>query len=541
MKTLKRYIRNELRRYIPNKEAVVLLEKTIVAKDSGIFQWVVLMVSIVIDLYLDGTRLSKIRDAIWSKPTQLHELYRDLLESIESEKKPKSLQIMQWVRFAKEPLSLDELRHAIAIESSSASNSLVECLSLADCETNNELERRLRDLSRGLLEVAGVQRPWEREKENQYRNRKVQFIHQSVLDFITDEGFQILDSSFNSSATFAGQSHFRLSRTCIRYITMEEIPLPGQKPINSNNFDRFPLLRYATDRWVEHATDVEANNILQEDLLALFNWPSTTLLDIWIHHHLATLNIGYRYPFRRMVNFGMDLLHVASSHGLVSVVRACLDRIDKKLVDLSADYRSKLYRTPLSYAAGSGHEELVKIFLARKDVNINSRYKGRAPPIMSAAAHGHVGVVKLLLEREEIDLNLKSRGRSVLFVALNGDHEAVAKLLLARDEINVNVRYNGKSLLSIAVRRDDRPAAKMLLAHKDIDVNMQDIRGHTTTPLCCAAIAGRKEMVMMLLANPKIDVNQKDKWGHTAVELAISKGEDEIVRLLREHGVTIPD
>lgn len=423
-------------------------------------------------------------------------------------------------------------------------------MDLAGCETNDELERRLKDLSRGLLELVEIREtkvPWTRFEvdfvpSTVYHNRRVQFIHQSVLDFITDEGFQILNSSLNSSTTFAGQSHFRISRTCIRYICMEEMLQLGPNFTDLSILSRFPLLRYATQHWLEHAIDVEANNIPQEDLLAFFNWPSTTVLDIWIHLHYAyTFYSHYIYTCRKKAEPGMDLLHVASKHGLVSVVRACLNRIDNKLVDLSADLRDIPCRTPLSYAAESGHEALVKIFLARKDVDVNSRKRRKAPPILTAAGLGHTGVVKLLLEQKEIDVNLKSKTRSPLSVALNVDHEAVVKLLLARDDIDMNVRYRGKSMLSTAVIKDNQIAVKMLLAHKNIDVNIQDTKGSTSTPLCWAVILRRKEIVKMLLAHSNIDINQKDKWGYTAVEHAVSRGEHEIERLLREHGATIPD
>jgi hypothetical protein len=54
---IRRYVHQELQRNIRDEKAVELLEDAILANDSGIFQWAVLIVSIVTDLFFEGTRL----------------------------------------------------------------------------------------------------------------------------------------------------------------------------------------------------------------------------------------------------------------------------------------------------------------------------------------------------------------------------------------------------------------------------------------------------------------------------------------------------
>ena len=73
--------------------------------------------------------------------------------------------------------------------------------------------------------------------------------------------------------------------------------------------------------------------------------------------------------------------------------------------DLNHDRADTKYgRTPLSWAAQGGHEQVVKILLERKDVNpdrADTKY-GRTP-LLWAAKGGHEGVVKILSERKDIN------------------------------------------------------------------------------------------------------------------------------------------
>ena len=53
-------------------------------------------------------------------------------------------------------------------------------------------------------------------------------------------------------------------------------------------------------------------------------------------------------------------------------------------------------RTPLSWAAGNGHEGVAKLILGRKDVNPNSSSKSGQTPLTLATESGHDRVAGLL-------------------------------------------------------------------------------------------------------------------------------------------------
>src|SRR5579862_3023317 len=123
---------------------------------------------------------------------------------------------MQWICLAKRPLSVTELR--LAMESDDAPGLV---------EEDGRMEKLVSSLSGGLAEMRGD---------------VVQFIHQSVKDFLLTDGLMFVTSapaksagqcsreSTNLSITYViGRSHDRLSRSCINHLQREEVLQLGRK------------------------------------------------------------------------------------------------------------------------------------------------------------------------------------------------------------------------------------------------------------------------------------------------------------------------
>ncbi|KAH0538139.1 hypothetical protein FGG08_005247 [Glutinoglossum americanum] len=475
---IRRYIWDELKDVIHGNELKVLQDK-ILHRSSGIFQWVALIVPTALRLHRQGRNAKAIEKSIQEVPKGLDSLYREILKSIDGEDLPQSLQLMQWICFAQRPLSLEELRFAMVVDADTPYSSLGECRDSADyTETDEAMEKRMGSLSGGLVEV----------KEHQNR-RVAQFIHQSVNDYLIRDGLQQLEGCLTSSGI--GRARFRLSRSCIRYLTMEEV-LCNSSKVAEDLEHEFPLLQYATTNWVSHAEIVETEEISQGDLLGLLKWPSNQILQSWARVYKIMEPRSDRLPATNTT-----ILHLASRYDLLSVITAAVRLKDKPDVDSKDEYGW----TPLSWAAKNGHEAVVKLLLdtGKVDVDLKDRY-GRTP-LSWAARDGREAVVKLLLDTGKVDMSSEDKnGRTPLSWAAGNGHKAVVKLLYD----------TGK-----------------------VDVDSKDKNGRT--PLSWAAEKGRRAVVRLLVDTGKVDVDSKDKSGRTPLLWAVENGHMLVVSILDPH------
>ncbi|RDW87439.1 hypothetical protein BP5796_03133 [Coleophoma crateriformis] len=207
------YVRSRLRDDSLMKSEI---RDIIIRNASGIFQWARLVVDQVENMYTDGEKPQKIKEKLRSIPKDLRSLYKTLFEGVlqDEETRETTLVFVEWILFATRPLSLDELRFATAITPTLQYTSLQRCRDEGVLiDNNNDFERRIRKMTRGLAEV-----------RDQAGQSTVQFIHQSVNDFLVETGLQILYmDNWQSFDLARGKAHYHLSRSCIRYIDMKEM------------------------------------------------------------------------------------------------------------------------------------------------------------------------------------------------------------------------------------------------------------------------------------------------------------------------------
>ena len=275
----------------PFNMAESLISHDLLEKAEGVFQWVVLVVEMVINLKRQrGFSDPEIQERIRFVPGNLQALYYELLSDIEDEDKPFSFKLFIWVAFADRYLTPSELVRAITIDPNIAPRYAMG-LRMKTLEDPREFKTRLRVLSCGLTEVRSVKGV-----------ERVQFIHNSVLDyFLREQGLSVFHESWNSPKLVEAYAHDFLYRACIKYITSfpkgelcEAANLICREGANGNKTNglediyekdsdpEWTLLCYAFEMWDTHAINLEAAGldfVKPCEVLDYFQWPDYTYIN----------------------------------------------------------------------------------------------------------------------------------------------------------------------------------------------------------------------------------------------------------------------
>ena len=102
-----RFVRGELEAQLSDAKQAHDLAGQIFERASGIFQWVVLVVPMLLELLANGYGMQKVQKRLSETPSELNDLYTRILQDLKENDMANSLKLMQWVCFARGPLSLE--------------------------------------------------------------------------------------------------------------------------------------------------------------------------------------------------------------------------------------------------------------------------------------------------------------------------------------------------------------------------------------------------------------------------------------------------
>ncbi|CEL10820.1 hypothetical protein ASPCAL13929 [Aspergillus calidoustus] len=217
----------------------------------------------------------------------------------------------------------------------------------------------------------------------------------------------------------------------------------------------------------------------------------------------------------------------AVTHGHVHVVRVLLAAAAK----LDSRIRGGAL---LSYAAGKGNVEVVKLLLApRSSISLTQDEVGAA--LEDAIQNGHQEVVRFLTQTG-IDLERRVNNyRTPLFVACTRETNDMVRLLIDLGASTETPYSDGKPLLHkvISEGRPNFNETVTLLLDKNASIEARDRSG--STPLITAVLYYCLDTVKLLLSR-NADVEARNNEGFNPLLLAICNDFHQAVRVLLHDG-----
>ena len=455
----------------------------------------------------------EVEDALDDPPEGYAGFYeRNMLRIIEESDNPRASKlaqrILEWVVHAHRPLSLAELRDALAVDLKKPG-----------------LRKAARPDKATILEVtAGMIVVDIDEKSVRLNHRTAQ----EYFDGTRDRWF----------ATALAD----MTRVSLHYMSLEELAKPCEGIYEDRDFDArkkaYPLLEYAYVYWGDHAYEAGPHLETQEAILAYVS--DTSKIAAW------TQAVWYLYSTERAewdIRKGANALHVCVWFGLTDVVSKLLDKgLDVNSAD--PNYR----QTPLMYACRRGQSATVaKLLECGADVNQYSQRDSVA--LFEAIDNGSIEVVKLLLSHQELDANAihpRRYNRTALMLAAVSGKTEILNALLDRPGIKVDRKdLEGNTALSLATIAGHSDIVASLLEHEDVNIDSQTDLGSTALMFAVTAKGGRKEtvdkvLIATLLLDKGADSSIKDReGGGTALLRAVDAGSRTMVRLLLDYNAKV--
>jgi hypothetical protein len=213
-----------------------LIKTNILTKAAGVFLWVVLVVDDILIKRDDGKNIRYLLGQIDVLPATLDQLFSDMFSSLDPDVRQLTARVFQWAVLTAKPLRLHEWHHVLAFLRHPPPSSLHDWRESDYFTNDDQLERQIRSISKGLVEVKKTLKVEQPDDgfEMSVRagagsltiehgdTRIIQVIHHSVREFfLSSNGFKILDPSLESNPI--GNSHLSIMATCLDYLNIKEL------------------------------------------------------------------------------------------------------------------------------------------------------------------------------------------------------------------------------------------------------------------------------------------------------------------------------
>jgi ankyrin repeat protein len=500
------------------------LIQDIATRSNGVFLWAVLVVQKILISRDRGKSKAYLKTLLRETPVGLDPLFRQILQDVDAEDREDTVKLLQWALFSQVSLTLDELQHALAFHSETAPTSVAEWKTSEDYQTSSSFENRIRDLSRGLIEL----RKQKAETGRAPESYGIQFIHETVREFFSANDYRIPRQLHDRVVpNFEVYSHNLLMLSCLRYIAAKDLRRDTRLTSAGSIFTSDILdIQALSDARAEVLAHSAASSIIRKLTELEFN---PTLRIRYPFFHYAVLNFSHHAKFgdcdsEEVRRFGLiDRLisDNGSLHNFIASAQYLLDPLSS-LAGKDGLFRDGL----LQFFARRGSRTCVSKLL---DLGWNPNQLGRTP-LQAACEGGHGDVAELLIDRGA-NVNSVHSHRLML---LRWDADVLRTLLARGLEVDRNIlgsedrpRPSGTMLHEASEQADWRKVEVLLEA--GADMNARNFLG--STPLHLVHFP----RVLKVLLDHGARTDLQDKYELTAQDYAEMREYGDLVQIFREH------
>jgi hypothetical protein len=482
------------------------VQNTILDKANGIFLWVVLVVEILKKEYLRGNAHT-VKQKLEQIPEDLTNLFRSIVTR-DREDVHELLLCLRWILYSRRPLALREFYFAM-LAGTDTKDLEWRCYfaEFSEEDADDMILDYLRSCSKGLAELT------------KGKNGRVQFIHESVRDFLVmGGGFEHIEPSCDSSAYGA---HEALKQCCIRGIQIDMnicwqlmgLTAPADQDITAwrpshRRSERAwlksgsPFLDYAIAMVFYHSNEAVLG-IPQEGFFDRFD------LSRWytIANLLQQYDIGVYTP-------DVSIEYILAERNCANLIRSLACRQH----DFTQSSRNR-NRTPLIAALANKSKEAAEAILERE---------GAENPTKIAQEI----IVDNYRGRQAYDLR---QGQETWRWAIEQGWPSLARHLLRDDQLDAEVLI-ALSMFLCSVSETGKINIAALLIERGADVNAQG--GWYGTALQAASLYGHTEVATLLIERGA-DVNAQGGQFGTALQAASFHGHTGVATLLIERGADV--
>lgn len=507
------YAQSKLRcRQAVLKESLI---RNITQRSSGVFLWVVLVVR-DLNKEIDRGNQHRLQPRLNALPTELDDLFRGIVD--EANNDDRLLPALMWVLFAYKVMTPLELYCAILSVADPGSGPSIACDHEVDEIDDPDVARNyILSSSKGLLEIV--------EQSDLTPRRVVQFVHESIREYLLNSGMQHLDPALSDNPI--GRGNLRLAQWCESYLRVsseQTHKLNAQYGRDSLKLAKrsLPFLEYSLEGMLQHN---DAAVYHGADVKVSFE----NILTPWLH-------LRYR---KNVLDQGPTTLHILANDGYAGLVKQHLQSYP---VDHLHDYVNKpllcMNGTALHIALQKRHINVAELLLDH-GAAVNTSFAGTELPLHAFSlrrGRSSVEMIKALL-RHDANIDAQDRnGRCVLHRAVgSGNVDMVAMLLEAGANVNARQR-GGFYALHIAVMQRENEMVEILLQHGAVP-NAQNYDGNTALHLAVSQLDKTAAVVEILLRHGA-DPNARNYPGRSPLNLTHGSYAQvwEAVELLRQYG-----